>query len=91
MVIILKQLLINIILYSISFSASKYKKVIKPLMCYDTEFSISLIIYKSPEECKSICLKYGYVFHNKQCQNKIIIPMAKEEENKIKNEKQILL
>ena len=60
-------------------------------MCYNAEFSISLIIYKCPEECKSICLKYGYVFRYKQCQNKIITPMAKEEENKIKNEKQILL
>ena len=89
----MKQLYINIILYSISFSASKYKKVIKPLMCYNAEFYIRifLIIYESPEECKSNCLKYGYVFHCKQCQNKIIIPMAKEEENKIKNEKQILL
>ena len=54
-------------------------------------FLYILIIYKSPKECKSICLKYGYVFHNKQCQNKIIIPMTKEDENKIKNEKQILL
>ena len=79
----------RIVLYSISSSASKYKKVIKPLMCYNAEFYIRifLIIYESPEECKSNCLKYGYVFHCKQCQNKIIIPMAKEEENKIKNGK----
>ena len=40
MVIILKQLYVNIIIYSISFYASKYKKVIKPLMCYNAEFSI---------------------------------------------------
>jgi tRNA (guanine26-N2/guanine27-N2)-dimethyltransferase len=79
----------RIALYSVSCSASKYKKVIKPLMCYNAEFYIRLflIVKDSPEECKSNCLKYGYVFHCRQCQNKIIIPMAKIEENKIKNGK----
>ena len=86
-----KQLYINIILYSISSSASKYKKVIKPLMYFNAEFSIFLIIYKSPEACKSICLKYGLFFIINNVKIKLLLIMTKEDENKIKNEKQILL
>ena len=54
---------IRIALYSISISASKYKKNIKPLLSINANFYIRLflIVYDSAEDCKSNCLKHGYV------------------------------
>ena len=83
------EMAIRIALFSISSSASKYKKVIKPLFSFNAEFYIRLflIIIDSPEECKMNPFKYGYMFHCRTCQNRNISPMAKKQENKFKNGK----
>ena len=83
------EMAIRIALFSISSSASKYKKVIKPLFSFNAEFYIRLflIIIDSPEECKMNPFKYGYMFHCRTCQNRSISPMAKKQENKFKNGK----
>ena len=77
----------RIALYSISNNASKYKKVIKPVLSYNAEFYIRLffIIKESPEDCKKNAFKYGYMWHCKQCQNRIIKPLADFKENKKAN------
>ncbi len=77
----------RIALYSISNNASKYKKVIKPLLSYNAEFYIRLffIIKESPDDCKKNPFKYGYMWHCRQCQNRIIKPMAEYKENKKAN------
>ena len=79
----------RIALYSISNNASKYKKVIKPLFSYNAEFYIRLflIVKESPEDCKMNCFKYGYMFHCRDCQNRVIYPMARLQDNKFKNGK----
>jgi tRNA (guanine26-N2/guanine27-N2)-dimethyltransferase len=68
----------RIALYSISSSASKYKKVIKPLISFNAEFYIRLflIVKDSPEDCKSNCMKYGYLHHCRNCQNRYVTPLA---------------
>lgn len=79
----------RIALFAISSAASKYKKVIKPLLSYNAEFYIRLfiIIKDSPEDCKTNPFKYGYMYHCKNCQNRTIVPFANYQENKIKNGK----
>ncbi len=74
----------RIALYSIASSASKYKKIIKPLFSFNADFYIRLflIIKESPEECKSNCCKFGYIFHCRNCQNRIISPLAEKDNNK---------
>ena len=53
----------RIALYTISTAASKYKKAIRPLLSINANFYIRLfiIVYDSAEDCKSNCLKHGYV------------------------------
>ena len=79
----------RIALFSISSAASKYKKVIKPLLSYNAEFYIRLfmIVKDSPEDCKTNPFKYGYMYHCRNCQNRTIVPFANYQENKIKNGK----
>lgn len=76
----------RIALFSIASSASKYKKTIKPLFSFNADFYIRLffIVKESPEDCKSNCCKFGYVFHCRNCQNRIISPLAEKEDKKIK-------
>jgi tRNA (guanine26-N2/guanine27-N2)-dimethyltransferase len=76
----------RIALFAISSSASKYKKSIIPLFSFNADFYIRLflIVKDSPEECKLNALKYGYVFHCRNCQNRTISPLAEKEKNKIK-------
>jgi len=76
----------RIALYSIASSAGKYKKSIKPLLSFNADFYIRLflIVRDSPEECKSNCCKFGYVFHCRNCQNRIVSPLAEKEEKKIR-------
>ena len=83
------EMAIRIALYSISSAASKYQKVIYPLFSYNAEFYIRLfmIIKNSPEECKMNPFKYGYMYHCRDCQNRIIYPMARKQDNKFKNGK----
>ena len=83
------EMAIRIALYSISNSASKYKKVIKPIFSFNAEFYIRLflIIKDSPEECKMNPFKYGYMFHCRDCQNRSIYPMARKQENNFMNGK----
>jgi tRNA (guanine26-N2/guanine27-N2)-dimethyltransferase len=54
---------IRMALLSISTAASKYKRCIKPLLCINANFYVRLFvtIYDSAEDCKSNCLKHGYV------------------------------
>lgn len=79
----------RIALYAISSNASKYKKVIKPLLSYNADFYIRLfiLIKDSAEDCKRNPFKYGYMYHCRSCQNRTIIPMASYQENKFKNGK----
>ena len=74
----------RIALFSISSSASKYKKVIKPLLSFNADFYIRmfLIIKDSPEDCKNNAIKYGYIYHCRNCQNRIITPLAHVQESK---------
>lgn len=69
--------------FSIASSASKYKKSIIPLFSFNADFYIRLffIVKDSPEDCKSNALKFGYVFHCRNCQNRSISPLAEKEEN----------
>jgi tRNA (guanine26-N2/guanine27-N2)-dimethyltransferase len=71
-------------LYSISSSASKYKKVIKPLLSFNAQFYIRLflIVKDSPEDCKNNATKYGNTFHCRNCQNRIIVPLAQIHDSK---------
>ncbi len=68
----------RIALYSISSAASKYKKIVKPLISFNAEFYIRLfmIVKDSPEDCKSNAMKYGYLYHCRNCQNRVISPLA---------------
>jgi tRNA (guanine26-N2/guanine27-N2)-dimethyltransferase len=77
----------RIALYSISTAASKYKKVIKPLLSFNADFYIRLflIVKDSPEDCKNNAFKYGYLYHCRNCQNRFISPMAKLENIKKRN------
>lgn len=74
----------RIALFAISSAAGKYKKVIKPLLSFNAEFYIRLflIVKDSPEDCKNNGLKYGYVHHCRNCQNRLITPLAHMEETK---------
>lgn len=65
-------------MFSISSAASKYKKTIKPLLSFNAEFYIRLfvIVKDSAEDCKNNALKYGYVYHCRNCQNRKITPLA---------------
>lgn len=76
----------RIALYSIASSASKYKKSIKPLLSFNADFYIRLflIVKESPDDCKSNCCKMGYVFHCRNCQNRVVSPLAEKESNRIK-------
>lgn len=53
----------RIALFTISNTASKYKKVIKPILSINADFYIRLflIVVDSAEESKQNCLKHGYV------------------------------
>jgi tRNA G26 N,N-dimethylase Trm1 len=53
----------RIALYTISNMASKYKRVIKPLLSINADFYIRLflVVVDSAEESKHNCLKHGYV------------------------------
>lgn len=77
----------RIALYSISISAGKYKKVIKPLISFNADFYIRLflIVKDSPEECKLNAFKYGHLYHCRSCQNRYITPLAHTEEKKKKD------
>lgn len=76
-------------LFAISTSASKYKKVIKPLLSFNAEFYIRLffIVKDSPDDCKKNSFKYGYMYHCRQCQNRFFSQIGYYEEGKIKNGK----
>ncbi len=67
----------RIALYSISNIASRYKKVINPLISFNANFYIRLflIVQDSADGCKKNGLKYGYLHHCKQCQNRRITPI----------------
>lgn len=60
----------RIALFSIASAASKYKKAIKPLFCFNAEFYIRLflVVVDSADECKNNALKYSYVYHCRNCQ-----------------------
>lgn len=53
----------RIALFSVSTAASKYKRSIRPLLSINANFYIRLfiVVYDSAEDCKSNCLKHGYV------------------------------
>ena len=72
----------RIALYSISTSASKYKKTIIPLFSFNADFYIRLflVVKDSAEECKNMALRHGYMLHCRNCQNRIITPLAHMEE-----------
>jgi tRNA G26 N,N-dimethylase Trm1 len=74
----------RIALYSISASASKYKKTITPLFSFNADFYIRLflVVKDSAEECKNMALRHGYMLHCRNCQNRIITPLAHLEEKK---------
>lgn len=79
----------RIALFAVSSCASKYKKVIKPLLCFNAEFYIRLfvIIKDSPEDCKNNPMKYGYMYHCRSCQNRSFSPLARMEEAKNERKK----
>jgi tRNA (guanine26-N2/guanine27-N2)-dimethyltransferase len=68
----------RIALHAISTSASKYKKIIKPLLSFNADFYIRLffIVKESAEECKNNALRQGYMHHCRNCQNRVITPLA---------------
>ena len=68
----------RIALYSISASASKYKKTITPIFSFNANFYIRLflIVRESAEDCKNLALKHGYMHHCRNCQNRFISPLA---------------
>ena len=74
----------RIALYSISTIASRYKKVIKPLISFNANFYIRLflVVYESADDCKKNGLKYGYMHQCRQCQNRIIEPVMYIESKK---------
>jgi tRNA G26 N,N-dimethylase Trm1 len=53
----------RIALFTISNIASKYKRVIKPILSINADFYIRLfmIVVDSAEDSKHNCLKHGYV------------------------------
>jgi tRNA G26 N,N-dimethylase Trm1 len=53
----------RIALFTISTIASKYKRVIKPVLSINADFYIRLflIVVDSAEDSKHNCLKHGYV------------------------------
>jgi tRNA (guanine26-N2/guanine27-N2)-dimethyltransferase len=70
----------RIALYSISTCASRYQKIIIPLLSFNANFYIRmfLIVKDSAEGCKNNSTKYGYMFHCRNCQNRSIISMAQK-------------
>jgi tRNA G26 N,N-dimethylase Trm1 len=77
----------RIALYSISASASKYKRTIIPLFSFNADFYIRLflVVKDSAEDCKNMALKHGYMIHCRNCQNRTITPLAHMEEKKKKD------
>jgi len=72
------EMAMRIALYSISTAASKYQKRIIPLFSFNAEFYIRLvlIVKDSAAECKNNGMKYGYMYHCRNCQNRYISPMG---------------
>ncbi len=81
----------RIAMYSISTAASKYKKIVKPILSFNAEFYIRLfiIVKDSPEDCKNNALKYGYLFHCRNCQNRKVISLAVNSETNNKKTNKI--
>ena len=76
------EMAMRIALYSISTAASKYQKTIIPLFSFNAEFYIRLvlIVKDSAAECKNNGAKYGYMYHCRNCQNRIITPLGAYQE-----------
>ena len=55
----------RIALFTISNVASKYKRVIKPILSINAEFYIRLflIVIDSAVDAKHNCLKHGFVYY----------------------------
>lgn len=78
----------RIALYSISASAAKYKKAIKPLISFNAEFYIRLLfqVVDSAEDCKENISNHSQVLQCRSCQYRKEI---KHGEFETKNEKKI--
>ena len=53
---------------------------------FNADFYIRLffIVKESADDCKQNSLKYGYVFHCRNCQNRYISPLAEKDKKRIK-------
>ena len=72
----LQELAVRILLYTISISAAKYGRTIKPILSVGMNFYVRVFVevYNDKRGVSDLCLKMGNVYQSTQCSSFITIP-----------------
>ncbi|SIO73218.1 tRNA (guanine-N2-)-methyltransferase [Babesia microti strain RI] len=72
------ELALRILLHAVSTTASKYKRVVIPLMSLSVDFYVRVFVQvvAIPEQCKELANKTGLCFHCGQCDSFTCIPIG---------------
>ncbi|OEU11555.1 N2,N2-dimethylguanosine tRNA methyltransferase, partial [Fragilariopsis cylindrus CCMP1102] len=72
----LQELALRILLYTISISAAKYGRTIKPILSVGMNFYVRVFVevYNDKRGVSDLCLKMGNVYQSTQCSSFITVP-----------------